>query len=118
MEFCRAKTCPFEDCPHNPHHAPHGFAYTSLPMDEDCTRYKEHLAAEAAKAERIRTMTTGTAYRIFNAIEDEDVSNEEKAAAIYKIINMETHNSVTKAMMLKVIRWLLELSFDIYEGDD
>ena len=45
-----------------------------------------------------------------------DISDEEKAAAIFKVVNMETHNSVTKASMLKVLRWLLEFSFEIKEG--
>lgn len=115
MEFCRTCKCPFEDCQHHPHHAPNGIAYTSLPMDRDCKRLAGYLADEAAKEDRIRHMTFGGAYAIFKDIENPDISAEEKGTAILKIINMETHNSVTKAMMLKVIRWLLELAFDLPE---
>ena len=40
---------------------------------------------------------------------------EEKGLAVLKIVNMETHNSIRKDDMLKVIRWLLELSFELPE---
>lgn len=117
MEFCRKTKCPFTDCEHHPGHAPRGFAYTATPRDKDCKRLADYLVDEAKKEDRIRRMTLGDAYIIFQNIESDKISTEEKAVAIHKIINMETHNSVTKAMMLKVIRWLLELSFDIQEGE-
>ena len=79
-------------------------------------RLADHLAEEAAKEERIQKMDMGTAYVIFQNIDALDISDEEKAAAIFKVVNMETHNSVTKASMLKVLRWLLEFSFEIKEG--
>lgn len=115
MEFCRKHNCPLEDCEHHPHHAPRGFAYTTIDMDKGCKQLADHLAAEAAKGERIQKMSLGTACVIFHNIDNPDISEEEKAAAIFKVINMETHNGVTKASMLKVLRWLLELSFDIRE---
>lgn len=116
MEFCRLHTCPMGDCEYHPCHAPRGFAYTSRDMDVGCKRLADYQAEEAAKADRIQKMSMGTAYVIFQNIDNPDISTEEKAAAIFKIINMETHNSVTKASMLKALRWLLELSFDIEEG--
>ena len=61
-------------------------------------------------------MRFGKAYAIFANIESPDYTDEEKGAAILQILKMETHNSVTKASMLKALRWLLELSFDIEEG--
>lgn len=43
---------------------------------------------------------------------------EEKGLAIYIVMNMETHNSVTKDSMLKVIRWLWDRAFEIkQEGE-
>lgn len=116
MEFCRKSVCPFTDCQHHSCHAPRSFAYTTRDMDPGCKRLDDYQAEEEAKAKRIQSMSTGTAYVIFRNIDNPDISTEEKAAAIYKIINMETHNSVTKASMLKALRWLLELSFDIEEG--
>ena len=116
MEFCRNRCCPFEDCEQHPRRAPRGFAYTVKAMDENCDRYKEYLAREKEKQQRIQEVTFGKAYHIFSDNENPEVSDEEKGAAILKIINMETHNSVTKASMLKVIRWLLELSFEVPDG--
>lgn len=115
MEYCGNPKCPLMDCEHHSCHAPGGCAYTTWRMDLSCKRLADYQAEEAAKAERIRRMNTGTAWAIFQNIDNPEISTEEKAAAIFKIINMETHNSVTKASMLKVIRWLLELSFDIQE---
>ena len=61
-------------------------------------------------------MKFGKAYAIFARIDSPDYTDEEKGAAIHTILKMETHNSVTKASMLKVLRWLLEFSFEIKEG--
>ena len=58
-------------------------------------------------------MTKGRALAIFENIENATVSIEEKGLAIYIVVNMATHNSVTKASMLKVIRWLLDRAFEI-----
>ena len=60
-------------------------------------------------------MTFGEAYAIFQNIDSPDYSDEEKGLAVLKIVNMETHNSIRKDDMLKVIRWLLELSFELPE---
>lgn len=116
MVFCRLYKCPMDDCKYHPCHAPRGFAYTSRDMDVGCKRLADYQAEEAAKEERIQKMNLGTACVIFQNIDAPDISDEEKAAAIFKVINMETHNSVTKASMLKVLRWLLEFSFEIKEG--
>ncbi len=115
MEFCRKRTCPLDDCQHHASQAPRGFAYTARDMDMGCKRLDDYLAGEAAKEERIQKMSLGTACVIFQNIDGPGISTEEKAAAIFKVINMETHNSITKAAMLKALRWLLELSFDIQE---
>ena len=65
-------------------------------------------------------MRFGKAYAIFANIDSPDYTDEEKGAAILAVLNMETHNSVTKAAMLKVIGYLLRLAFDVPEsgGDD
>lgn len=115
MEFCEAKKCPFLDCKHHKNRAPNGFAYTAVPMDDTCDRYKDYQIREKEKKDRIRRMTLGDAYIIFQNIDSPDFSDEEKGNAVWKIVNMETHMGVTKAMMLKVIRWLLGLSFKLPE---
>ena len=60
-------------------------------------------------------MKFGKAYAIFANIDSPDYTDEEKGAAILAILEMETHNSVTKAAMLKVIDYLLHLAFDVLE---
>ena len=64
-------------------------------------------------------MNKGRALAIFDNIENASESIEEKGAAILIVMNMETHNSVTKASMLKVIRWLWDRTFEIkQEGEE
>ena len=60
-------------------------------------------------------MKFGKAYAIFYKIDSPDFTDEEKCEAIYHITQMETHNSITKAAMLKVIWWLLNLVADVPE---
>ena len=58
-------------------------------------------------------MKLGTANGIFEKIESPEFSVEEKGEAIHEVVNMETHNGVTKDSMLKVIRWLWHRAFMI-----
>lgn len=51
-------------------------------------------------------MNIGKATAIFARITDSDISYEDKITAIGKVVNMETHNSITKAQMLEALRWL------------
>lgn len=51
----------------------------------------------------------GQALAIFSDIENPGFSEEIKALAIYKVLEMPTHNGVTKDKMLEVIRWLWNL---------
>jgi hypothetical protein len=60
----------------------------------------------------------GKAYAIFANIDSPDYTDEEKGAAILAVLKMETHNSVTKAAMLKVIDYLLRLAFEVPEEGD
>ena len=63
-------------------------------------------------------MTKGRALAIFENIENASESAEEKGMAIHIVMNMETHNSVRKSSMLKVIRWLWNRAFEIkQEGE-
>lgn len=63
-------------------------------------------------------MTKGRALAIFENIENASESAEEKGMAIHIVMNMETHNSVRKSSMLKVIRWLWDRAFEIkQEGE-
>lgn len=113
FEFCRNDKCPFLDCQDHPKHAPYAIAYTALAKDADCKRWQE-------REEIRRKMTGGDAFLIFQNIDTVDLDDALKGEAVLKIINLPTHMGVTKDMMLKVIRWLLGLCFELPEegGDD
>ena len=63
-------------------------------------------------------MDIGKAMAIFNNINSDKYSVNEKAMAIYRVMHMETHNAVTKASMLEVIRWLWDRQFELVEGEE
>lgn len=58
-------------------------------------------------------MNIGKACAIFQQIDSPDYTVEEKGEAILHVAQMPTHMSITKAEMLKVIWWLLNLAFEI-----
>lgn len=60
-------------------------------------------------------MKIGEACAIFDNIETDEYTDEEKGRAIYEVIRMPTHNSITKSAMLDVIRWLLDMVFELPE---
>lgn len=61
-------------------------------------------------------MNIARAWAIFADIDSKEYSTEEKGLAIIQVCNAATHNSITKAMMLRVIWWLLNLAFNVPEG--
>lgn len=63
-------------------------------------------------------MNIGKAIAIFKDINNSEYSEFDKALAIYMVMNMETHNSVTKASMLEVIKWLWDRHYEINVADD
>ena len=63
-------------------------------------------------------MDIGKAMAIFNNINSDKYSVNEKAMAIYRVMHMETHNAVTKASMLEVIRCLWDRQFELVEGEE
>ena len=66
--------------------------------------------------EEEKKMTLGEAVAIFNSINRDDKTPEEKGMAIRRVLDMETHNSITKDTLLKVVRWLYDMVFE--ECDD
>lgn len=63
-------------------------------------------------------MNIGEAWVVFKNIDSDQYDVQEKGQAIYDICRMETHNSITKATMLRVIWWLLGLVFELPERKD
>ena len=63
-------------------------------------------------------MKINTACKIFLQVNSDKYTDEEKGTAIYEVLKMPTHNGITKDAMLKVIEYLLNLTFDIPEGSE
>lgn len=61
-------------------------------------------------------MNIAKAWSIFADIDSGEYTTEEKGQAIMQVCGAATHNSITKAMMLRVIWWLLNLAFEVPEG--
>ena len=51
-------------------------------------------------------MNIGKAIAIFEQLDSDKYTDEEKAIAIYTVMNMGTHNSIKKCYMIKAIKWL------------
>lgn len=51
-------------------------------------------------------MSKGKAMAIVKNIETFDCTDEEKAYAIYLVMNMATHMSITKDELITAIKWL------------
>ncbi len=56
-------------------------------------------------------MTNRLAIDIVKDLSNNNVSDNERALAIYQVMNMPTLMSVTKAEMVNVIRWLWHQAF-------
>ena len=60
-------------------------------------------------------MRIDTAREIFVQINSKKYTDVEKRMAILEVLQMPTHNSISKCAMLEVIGYLLSLAFDIPE---
>lgn len=63
-------------------------------------------------------MKIGKATAVFMQINSDKYTAEEKGTAIYEILKMPTHNGINKDAMLRVIKFLLELAYDVPEEDE
>lgn len=62
-------------------------------------------------------MNIGMARAIFDNLNNCNQPMEVKGLAIRKVIDMETHNSITKCQMLKAMNWMWEQIFEIRQED-
>lgn len=53
-------------------------------------------------------MVRKTAMTIFKDIHNDEIDPEDKLTAIQEVLDMATHNGVTKADLLEVPQWLVE----------
>ena len=62
-------------------------------------------------------MSIGRARAIFENLDSNKFLIEEKGLAIRTILDMATHNSVTKEQLLKAIDWMWNQIFEYKEGE-
>ena len=62
-------------------------------------------------------MNFGQAVAIFEQIDSDKYTVEEKGMAIYMVMNLETHNGVKKDVILKALRWLWSQHFELTEEE-
>ena len=60
-------------------------------------------------------MSTGKAIAIVKNIQSTDFTDKEKALAIYVVMNMPTHMSITKDELINAIKWLWHYSWEYEE---
>lgn len=53
------------------------------------------------------------AYKILDNIDSDEYTVDEKALAIRKILDMETHNGVTKTVLLRALNWLWNEHYEL-----
>ena len=56
-------------------------------------------------------MNIGIAISIFEDIESEEYTEEQKAIAIRKVLDMPTKNSITKDQICTVLNWLWKQNY-------
>ena len=63
-------------------------------------------------------MKISKACAIFDNIDSPGFTDLEKGEAIYEILKMPTHNSITKGKMLNAIKWLFDKVFEWEETEN
>lgn len=53
-------------------------------------------------------MIKGEAVRIVKDIHTDIIDSDRKLLAIQEVVDMETHNSMTKQELIECLRWLIE----------
>lgn len=63
-------------------------------------------------------MKIGKAFRIFEEINSDEYTEDEKVIACYHVLQAPTHNSINKDKMLAVAKWLFDKSFEVSESEE
>ena len=58
-------------------------------------------------------MNIGKACAVFEQIESDKYSEDEKLRAIWAVLDMPTHNGITKGTILEAFRWLFNYTINI-----
>lgn len=62
-------------------------------------------------------MNIGKACAIIKNINANNISDDDKALAIYIVMNMETHNGITKSELIEAVKWLWNRSYEVSEEE-
>lgn len=73
---------------------------------------------EQARRKENWGMNNGKATAIFNDIYRPGLTDNERGEAIKDVLDMETHNGITKESMLDVIKYLWHMVFAEDEGSE
>lgn len=57
----------------------------------------------------------GKAQAVFQQIKSDKWSEDEKLRAIWAVLDMPTHNGITKDTILEAFRWLFDCAIEIEE---
>ena len=60
-----------------------------------------------------RDMNIGKAQAVFEQIKNDKYSEDEKLQAIWLVLDMPTHNGITKDTILEAFRWLFDYAIEI-----
>ena len=60
-------------------------------------------------------INVGKANAVFKQIESDEYSEDEKLRSILTVLDMPTHNGITKDTILKALRWLCEYTIEVDE---
>lgn len=63
-------------------------------------------------------MNMGKACAIFKNINADNIPDDDKALAIYIVMNMATHNGITKAEFLEAVKWLWNRSYEVKSEEE
>ena len=63
-------------------------------------------------------MNIGRAQAIFMQLDSDKYSENEKAMAIYQVMNMPTHNGINKDRMLDAIRYLWHRHYEFVQAGE
>ena len=65
------------------------------------------------KIKGVVKMNIGKACAIFKQINSENYTYEEKVEAIYHVLDMPTHNGITKDEILAAFKWLFDQNCEV-----
>ncbi len=58
-------------------------------------------------------MNIGKAQAVFEQIKNDKYSEDEKLQAIWLVLDMPTHNGITKDTILEAFRWLFDYAVEV-----